>query len=83
VRVPERRGDGHLLDRGGKTMGIGDDDKAEGAWDKTKGKVKKAYGELTDDPDKKAEGSWDKTKGSIKDTKGDVKNKIEKGLDDV
>jgi uncharacterized protein YjbJ (UPF0337 family) len=64
-------------------MAIGDDDKAQGVWDKTKGKVKKAYGELTDDDQKKAEGEWDKTKGAFRETKGDVKNKIEKGLDDV
>ena len=64
-------------------MAIGDDDKAQGMWDKTKGKVKKAYGELTDDPDKKAEGSMDKTKGTYREGKGDLKNKIEKGLDKI
>jgi uncharacterized protein YjbJ (UPF0337 family) len=56
---------------------MGDDDKLEGAWDKTKGKVKKAWGEITDDPDKKAEGSVDKGKGTLKDIKGDIKNALD------
>ena len=58
-------------------MGDGDKDKLEGAWDKTKGKVKKAWGELTDDDQKKAEGSVDKLKGTLKDFKGDVKNALD------
>jgi len=58
-------------------MAMGDDDKLEGAWDKTKGKVKKAWGELTGDKEKKAEGSMDKAKGSLKDVKGDIKNAID------
>jgi uncharacterized protein YjbJ (UPF0337 family) len=54
-------------------MAMGDDDKIEGAWDKTKGKLKKAWGELTDDKEKKAEGTMDKVKGSLKDMKGAIK----------
>ncbi len=64
-------------------MAIGDDDKAQGMWDKTKGKVKSAVGELTDDKDLKREGKVDKAKGSIKDAKGDLKNKIDEGLDKI
>ncbi len=58
-------------------MGMGDDDKVEGAWDKAKGKAKKAWGEITDDDEKKAEGEVDKAKGAFKDAKGDVKNAID------
>jgi uncharacterized protein YjbJ (UPF0337 family) len=64
-------------------MATGDDDKARGMWDKTKGKVKKAVGEITDDKDMKREGSMDKAKGTVRDTKGDIKNKIDEGLDKV
>ena len=45
--------------------------------DKAKGKAKKAWGEITDDPDKKAEGSADKAKGTLKDVKGDIKNALD------
>ncbi len=58
-------------------MGMGDDDKLEGTWDKAKGRVKKAWGEIADDPDKKAEGSVDKGKGAMKDIKGDIKNALD------
>ena len=64
-------------------MAIGDDDKAEGMWDKAKGKVKGAVGELTDDKSMKREGKVDKAKGEIKDAKGDLKNKIDEGLDKI
>ncbi|HZZ83080.1 MAG TPA: CsbD family protein [Anaeromyxobacteraceae bacterium] len=64
-------------------MAIGDDDKAQGAWDKMKGKVKKAYGEITDDPAKKAEGSIDKAKGSFEEKKGEVKGRLADKLDDT
>jgi uncharacterized protein YjbJ (UPF0337 family) len=64
-------------------MAIGDDDKAQGAWDKTKGKVKKAYGELADDDKAKREGSADKAKGTFEEKKGDLKNKIGEKLDKI
>ncbi len=58
-------------------MAMGDDDKLEGAWDKVKGRVKKALGELTDDEKTKREGSVDKAKGTLKEIKGDIKRKID------
>ena len=63
-------------------MAMGDDDKLEGAWDKAKGRVKKAIGELTGDIKKKAEGSIDKAKGALKDVEGDVKREIDKARED-
>ncbi len=62
-------------------MAMGDDDKAEGTFDKLKGKAKKVYGEITDDREKKAEGSLDKAKGSFKETKGDIKNALDTDRD--
>ncbi len=58
-------------------MAMGDDDKMEGKLDQAKGRVKKAWGEITDNPDRKAEGSMDKAKGTLKDIKGDIKNAID------
>ncbi len=58
-------------------MAMGDDDKMEGKLDKLKGRAKKAWGEITDNPDRKAEGSVDKGKGTLKDIKGDIKNALD------
>ncbi len=55
-------------------MPTGDQDKGQGAWDETKGKAKKAWGEITDDPETKREGSMDKAKGKLEDMKGRIKN---------
>jgi uncharacterized protein YjbJ (UPF0337 family) len=58
-------------------MPMGDDDKLWGKLDETKGKMKKAWGEVTGDREKKAEGTIDKGKGKLEDVKGDIKNKID------
>jgi len=52
---------------------------SDGSADKTKGRVKEAAGELTDDDSLKNEGKVDKASGSVKDTVGDVADKA-KGL---
>ena len=49
---------------------------SDGTVDSTKGKVKKAAGELTDDESLKNEGRVDKATGSIKDTIGDAADKV-------
>ena len=64
-------------------MGIGDDDIARGKVDQLKGRVKRAIGELTDDPDRKAEGSLDKAKGLVGELTGKVKNRVERELDET
>jgi uncharacterized protein YjbJ (UPF0337 family) len=58
-------------------MAMGDDDKVSGALDQAKGRVKRAWGELTDDPETKAEGSLDKLSGKLKELKGEVKNALD------
>jgi len=45
-------------------------DRAEGALDKVKGRVKEAGGSLGGDSEKKAEGRSDQRKGTAKDKKG-------------
>jgi uncharacterized protein YjbJ (UPF0337 family) len=44
--------------------------------DKTKGKLKKAAGDVTDDHSLKNEGRVDKASGSIKDKVGDTADKV-------
>lgn len=47
-----------------------------GEIDETKGRLKEAAGDLTDDKDLKREGKIDKAKGSVKDTVDKVADKI-------
>jgi uncharacterized protein YjbJ (UPF0337 family) len=48
---------------------------SDGAVDRTKGKVKEAAGDLSDDQSLKNEGKVDKTSGKIKDAIGDAADK--------
>jgi uncharacterized protein YjbJ (UPF0337 family) len=49
---------------------------SDGTADRTKGKVKEAAGDLTDDQSLKNEGKVDKTSGKIKDAVGDAADKV-------
>ncbi len=62
-------------------MSNSNSDKAEGAFDKIKGKAKEAFGDATGDDSKKAEGHGDQTKGDMKQTKGDAKDKVSDAVD--
>ena len=53
----------------------------KGQWEQLKGKVKKAWGELTDDDFLRAEGSVDKLMGIIQERFGDSKEAIRKKFD--
>ena len=57
-------------------MATGDEDKLKGAWNKAKGRAKKAWAELTEDDRKKREGQADKARGVLEDIKGDIKKDI-------
>ena len=57
-------------------MAMGDDNQLEGEFQKAKGRVKKAVGELTDDERMKREGSADKVRGSLTKLKGKLKGAI-------
>jgi uncharacterized protein YjbJ (UPF0337 family) len=52
----------------------------DGALDKTKGNVKKAAGELTDDKDLKNEGRIDKATGEVKEKLGEAADKLKSAL---
>lgn len=52
----------------------------EGRWDEMKGRVKEAWGDLTDDDVDKAEGNWDQLVGSIRRRTGESLDRIENTL---
>jgi uncharacterized protein YjbJ (UPF0337 family) len=63
-------------------------DKAEGAWDETKGKVKETVGDATDNEDLQGEGVADQVKGkaeqawgNAKEAAEDVKEGVKKAVD--
>ena len=56
-------------------------DQVMGDWDEFKGRVKRAYAELTDDDFTRAQGSRDKMIGIIEQRFGDAKQKILQKLD--
>ncbi len=58
-----------------------DQNRVEGAWDKTKGAVKEGVGNLTGDEKMKAEGQTDKAKGGVKSTVGGAKDATRDALD--
>ena len=61
-------------------------DKAEGTWDETKGKVKEAVGDMSDDESMENEGRKDQMKGQAKQAWGDVKNaahNVKEGVKDA
>ena len=53
-------------------------DKAEGAFHKTKGKVKEMAGEITDDPKLEAEGKAEKIAGKVQEKVGKTKKLLGK-----
>jgi len=68
--------------------GLVDNDKEmqfEGKWDQMKGRVKEAWGDLTDDDLDRTEGKWDQIVGRIKEKTGEsvdvIQDKLKKLLD--
>ncbi len=57
----------------------------EGKWDQLRGRVKEAWGSLTDDDLQRTEGKWDQLVGTIKDKTGesvdDIQDKLKRLLD--
>lgn len=51
--------------------------KAEGKWDDAKGRIKEAWGSLTDDDLDRTEGKWDQIVGTIKEKTGETMDAIE------
>jgi len=55
----------------------------DGNIDETKGRVKEAAGDLTDNDDLKREGKADQTAGKAKQVVEDVKDKVNDGVDAI
>ena len=53
---------------------------AEGKWDQMRGRVKEAWGALTDDDLDRSEGKWDRLVGTIKEKTGEATDKVEEKL---
>jgi uncharacterized protein YjbJ (UPF0337 family) len=64
----------------------GERDKTEGTWDKAKGKVKEAVGDVTNDRDLETEGRRDQVKGDAEKAVGHAKDAAEsvrEGVEDA
>jgi uncharacterized protein YjbJ (UPF0337 family) len=61
-------------------MSIATRQKWEGRWDQLKGRVKEAWGDLTDDDLDVAEGEYDQLIGRIKERTGESVEEIERRL---
>lgn len=57
--------------------------KAEGKWDKARGRIKEAWGDLTDDELDQTEGRWEQLVGTIKEKTGETTDAVEKKLKDL
>lgn len=55
----------------------------EGTWDKLKGKIKQAYGDLTDDDLTYADGKEDEMWGRVQEKTGKTKDEINKSVADL
>jgi uncharacterized protein YjbJ (UPF0337 family) len=63
--------------------GSGDRDRIEGTVEEGKGKVKQAWGDLTDDERMKAEGMLDEAKGKAQQVLGDIKDRVDDVREDI
>ena len=55
----------------------------EGKWDQMKGRVKEAWGSLTDDDVDRTEGKWDRLVGTIREKTGETTENIETKLKEL
>jgi uncharacterized protein YjbJ (UPF0337 family) len=55
----------------------------EGKWEQAKGRIKEAWGDLTDDDVTRAEGNRDQLVGTIREKTGETVEAIESKLDDI
>jgi uncharacterized protein YjbJ (UPF0337 family) len=55
----------------------------DGTYDRAKGRIKEAAGDLTDDDELEREGKLDQASGNVKDKLGNVKEKAEDVVDKV
>jgi uncharacterized protein YjbJ (UPF0337 family) len=57
--------------------------KTEGKWDHYKGRIREAWGSLTDDDLERSEGRYDQLVGTIKEKTGEATDTVEAKLKDI
>ena len=57
--------------------------KWDGRWDQLKGRIKKLWGQITDNELKQAEGDYQRTVGIIKERTGETEEQINQKLDSL
>ncbi len=57
--------------------------RAEGKWDQAKGRIKEAWGTLTDDDLDKTEGKMDRVVGLIKEKTGQATDAVERKIKEI
>ena len=55
----------------------------EGKWEQAKGRVREAWGALSDDDVARCEGKWDRLVGTIRERTGETLEKVEAKLGDI
>ncbi len=55
----------------------------KGKWEQARGRVKEAWGDLTDDDLDRTEGRWDRLVGTIREKTGDTVESVESRLNDL
>lgn len=59
------------------------DARLEGKWEQAKGRVREAWGALTDDDVDRSEGNWEQLVGRIRERTGETAEKVEAKLSDI
>ena len=59
------------------------DARLEGNWQQMRGRVKEAWGALTDDDTQRASGSWDRLVGVVRERTGESLESVEAKLDEM
>lgn len=55
----------------------------EGKWEQAKGRVREAWGALSDDDVARSEGKWDRLVGTIRERTGETLEKVEAKLGEI
>lgn len=58
-------------------------DMLKGQWKQLQGRIKEAWGDLTDDDLARVEGDWDQLVGRVQERTGEARESIERQLDDM
>lgn len=59
------------------------DAKLEGRWEQMRGRLREAWGALTDDDVERARGSWERLVGVVRERTGDSVETIERKLNEI